>query len=93
MKIFLLIINDMIFKMMKLAMQVIAEMATANVKIPVVRLVHRPTAVPITIASTFKRINIILTISRMIMIASSPDPKPLRSGGLNSICAEMQMAR
>ena len=78
---------------MKLKMHVSAEMATANVKIPVVRLVHRPTAVPITMASTFISVKIILTISKITIIASSPAPKPLRSGGLSSMCAETQMLR
>ena len=78
---------------MKVAMQFRAEMATANVKMPVQRLVHRAMTLIVVDESILRRISTILIISKMTMIAISPNPKPLRSGGLNSMCAEMQMQR
>ena len=78
---------------MKVAMQFKAEMATANVKMPVQRLVHRAMTLIVVNASILISVSIMLIINKMTIIANNPIPNPFRSGGLNSMCAEMQMQR
>lgn len=74
---------------MKLSKRLNAETVTAKVKMPVVRLVQCPIDIikpPLTLNS----INTKLIIIKITNIATVPDPRPERSGGLNSICDEMQ---
>ncbi len=74
---------------MKLSKRLNAETVTAKVKMPVVRLVQCPIDI-INPPLILSNINTKLIISKIINIATVPDPSPERSGGLNSICDEMQ---
>lgn len=76
----------------KLKAQFIAEMAVANVKMPVVCFVKRPMPIKKDAPPLMPNsMNIALSINKMIMIARKPVFSPDKSGKLNSICDDTQI--
>ena len=81
----------MIFNSIKVSPQFNAEITTANVKMPVVRLVSFPMLIRNALPLIPVNINIMLRISSITMIETTPDHNPFKSGGLSSMCADTQM--